>query len=37
MAHIDSADNESLDLQCGDAETLKIVDTSKVIIAGAAQ
>ena len=38
MAHIDSADNESLDLQCGDdAETLKIVDTSKMITAGAAQ
>jgi hypothetical protein len=38
MVHIDSPDNESLDLQCGDdAETLKIVDTSKVITAGAAQ
>jgi hypothetical protein len=38
MAHIDSADNESLDLQCGDnAETLTIVDTSKMITAGAAQ
>ena len=38
MAHIDSADNESLDLQCGDdAETLKIVDTSKIITAGAAE
>ena len=37
MAHIDSVDNESLDLQCGDyAETLKIVDT-KMITAGAAQ
>ena len=37
MVHIDSADNESLDLQCGDyAETLKIVDT-KMITAGAAQ
>ena len=38
MAHIDSADNETLDLQCGDhAETLKIIDTSKMITAGAAQ
>jgi hypothetical protein len=38
MIHIDSPDNQSLDLQCGDhAETLKIVDTSKVVTAGAAQ
>ena len=38
MVHIDSAENESLNLQCGDhAETLAIVDTSKVIAAGAAQ
>jgi hypothetical protein len=38
MVHIDSADNESLNLQCGDdAETLKIMDTSKMITAGAAQ
>ena len=38
LVHIDSADNESLDLQCGnDAETLKIVDTTKMITAGAAQ
>ena len=38
MVHIDSADNESLNLQCGDdAETLKIIDTSKMITAGAAQ
>ena len=38
MVHIDSADNKSLDLQCGDyAETLKIVDTGTVITAGAAQ
>ena len=37
MIHIDSPDNQSLDLQCGDhAETLKIVDTSKVVTAGAA-
>lgn len=38
MVHIDSPDNKSLDLQCGDdAETMKIVDTGKVITAGAAQ
>ena len=38
LVHIDSADNELLDLQCGDyAETLKIVDTSRMITAGAAQ
>ena len=38
MVYIDSADNESLNLQCGDdAETLKIIDTSKMITAGAAQ
>jgi hypothetical protein len=37
VVHIDSPDNESLDLQCGDyADKLKIVD-SKVITAGAAQ
>jgi hypothetical protein len=37
MVHVDSPDNESLDLQCGDyADKLKIVD-SKVIAAGAAQ
>jgi hypothetical protein len=35
MLHIDSPDNKSLDLQCGDyADTLKIVD-SKMITAGA--
>jgi hypothetical protein len=38
MVHIDSADNKSLNLQCGDyADTLKIVDTSKLITVGAAQ
>ena len=38
MVYIDSADNDSLNLQCGDdAETLKIMDTSKMITAGAAQ
>ena len=38
MVHIDSAENKSLNLQCGDtADTLKIVDTSKLITAGAAQ
>ena len=36
MVHIDSADNESLNLQCGDkAENLAVVDT-KYIAAGAA-
>jgi hypothetical protein len=38
MVHIDSAENKSLNLQCGDtADTLAIVDTSKFIAAGAAQ
>jgi hypothetical protein len=38
VVHIDSADDKSLDLQCGAyAEALTIVDTSKVIAAGAAQ
>jgi hypothetical protein len=37
MLHIDSPDNKSLDLQCGDyAETLKIVE-GKLITAGAAR
>jgi len=37
MVHIDSPDNKSLNLQCGDyADTLKIVD-GKLITAGAAQ
>jgi hypothetical protein len=37
MVHIDSAENKSLNLQCGDtADTLAIVGTSK-LIAGAAQ
>jgi hypothetical protein len=38
VVHIDSPDNKSLNLQCGEyAEALTIVDTSKVIAAGAAQ
>ena len=38
MVHIDSAENKSIDLQCGEyAETLAIVDTNKVDAAGAAQ
>jgi hypothetical protein len=39
MVNIDSADNKSLNLQCGDhAETLEIVDPSSTMIAaGAAQ
>ena len=37
VVHIDSTDNESLDLQCGyNAESLAIVDT-KFIAAGAAK
>ena len=36
--HIDSAENKSINLQCGEsAETLALVDTSKMIAAGAAQ
>ena len=38
MIHIDSAENNSINLQCGDhAETLALVDTSKFVAAGAAQ
>ena len=38
MVHIDSTDNETLNLQCGDyAKTLKIVDPKTLIAAGAAQ
>jgi hypothetical protein len=36
--HIDSAENKSINLQCGEsAETLALVDTGKMIAAGAAQ
>jgi hypothetical protein len=36
--HVDSPDNKSLNLRCGDsAKTLEVVDTHKVIAAGAAQ
>jgi hypothetical protein len=36
MAHINTAENKSLYLQCGDnAERLAIVDTAKFVIAGA--
>jgi hypothetical protein len=36
--HIDSAENKSINLQCGDhAETLALVDTSKFVAAGVAQ
>jgi hypothetical protein len=36
--HIDSADNKSINLQCGDhAETLTLVDTNKFLAAGVAQ
>jgi hypothetical protein len=36
--HIDSAENKSIKLQCGDhAETLALVDTSKFVAAGVAQ
>ena len=38
MVHIDSAENKSINLQCGEsAETLALVDTRKMIAAGAAQ
>ena len=38
MVHIDSAENKSINLQCGEsAETLALVDTGKMIAAGAAQ
>jgi hypothetical protein len=38
MVHIDSTDNNSINLQCGDrAETLGLVDTSKFIAAGASE
>jgi hypothetical protein len=38
MVHIDSTDNKSINLQCGDrAETLGLVDTSKFIGAGASE
>jgi hypothetical protein len=38
MVHIDSADNKSLNLQCGErADTLAIVDASNFVTAGAAQ
>ena len=38
MVHIDSPDNETMSLQCGDrAETLKVIDPKAFIAAGAAQ
>ena len=38
MVHIESTDNKSLHLQCGEyAEALMIVDATNVIAAGAAQ
>ena len=38
MVHIDSAENKSINLQCGEsAETLALVDTGKMIAAGAAE
>jgi hypothetical protein len=38
MVHIDSAENKSINLQCGDnAQTLALVDTSKFVAAGVAQ
>jgi hypothetical protein len=38
MVHIDSTDNETLSLQCGDkAESLAILDANKFIAAGAAK
>jgi hypothetical protein len=38
MVHIDSAENKSINFQCGDnAQTLALVDTSKFVAAGVAQ
>jgi hypothetical protein len=38
MVHIDSSDNETMSLQCGDqAKTLTVVDPDAFIAAGAAQ
>ena len=38
VAHIDTAENKSLYLQCGDnAERLAIVDTAKFVVAGVAR
>jgi hypothetical protein len=38
MVHIDSSDNETMSLQCGDhAKTLKVVEPNAFIVAGAAQ
>ena len=38
IVHIDSTDNKSINLQCGDyAETLALVDTSKFVAAGASE
>jgi hypothetical protein len=38
MVHIDSAENKSINLQCGDsAETLALLDTSKFVAAGVVQ
>ena len=38
IVHIDSSDNETMSLQCGDrAKTLKVVDPEAFIGAGAAQ
>jgi hypothetical protein len=38
MVHIDSTDNKSINLQCGDyADTLALVETSEFIYAGVAE
>jgi len=38
MVHIDSSDNKTMSLQCGDrAKTLTVVDPKAFIAAGAAQ
>jgi len=38
MVHIDSSDNETMSLQCGDhAKTLKVVEPNAFIAADAAQ
>jgi hypothetical protein len=38
MVHIDSTDNKSINLRCGDyADTLSLVDASKMVAAGASE
>jgi hypothetical protein len=38
MVHIDSAENKSINLQCGDyAETLALIDSNKLVAAGSTE